>query len=381
MNRLLIIDGNAMMHRAYHAIPPLTAPDGSVVNVVYGFATMMLRLHQNLAPSHMAVTFDRPAPTFRKTLFPGYQSKRPKMEDSLSEQIPKVHGLVEAFGIPIFEKDGFEADDVIGTLAKRVTSGRGQEAGNRRQETRNEGQGREGVSRVSCDMLPIIDQVVIVTGDRDILQLVDGDRIMVYMPTKGITEGKIYHEKEVIERLGVAPHAIPDYKGLAGDSSDNYPGVEGIGPKTAIELLSKFNTVEGVYAFIDSLSEKSGIMNTEEWKKHGLSQGALDKLLRGKEMAFLSKDLATIRTNVSIDISLPQVPTLNTKSSREALSEYHFHSLLKRMGVTSVNNESGIRNDAGDRGHETGSMGQGTRGKGQGAGDRGQEAGEQQELF
>ena len=117
MNRLLIIDGNAMMHRAFHAIPPLTAPDGSVVNVVYGFANMLLRLHEQLAPSYMSVTFDRPSPTFRKKLYSGYQSKRPKMEESLAAQIPKVHELVEAFGIPIFEKDGYEADDVIGTLA------------------------------------------------------------------------------------------------------------------------------------------------------------------------------------------------------------------------------------------------------------------------
>lgn len=333
MNRLLIIDGNAMMHRAYHAIPPLTAPDGSVVNVVYGFATMLLRLYDVLAPQYVAVTFDRPTPTFRKTLFTGYQSKRPKMEESLVEQIPKVHALVEAFDIPIFEKDGFEADDVIGTLAMFATK-------NKRQAIRN----KKGTSHVSCLVPPDIDQVIIVTGDRDILQLVDGERIMVYMPTKGLSEGKIYQDADVVTRLGIYPKQIADFKGLAGDSSDNYPGVGGIGPKTAIDLLSKFHSIEGVYTFIDSLHVESGIMNTELWKKQGLSQGTLEKLVMNRDMAFMSKDLATIRTNVALTISLSPITTLNTEKSRNALSEFHFHSLLKRMGVKSITSEVGMPN-------------------------------------
>lgn len=294
MQRLLIIDGNAMMHRAYHAIPPLTAPDGKVVNVVYGFAMMLLRLHETLAPEYVAVTFDRPVPTFRKKLYEGYQSKRPKMDESLVEQIPKVHHLVESFGIPIFEKDGFEADDVIGTLCQQVKSD--------------------------------IDQVVIVTGDRDILQLVDGERVMVYMPTKGISEGKIYQDSDVVERLGVSPKSIPDFKGLAGDSSDNYPGVEGIGPKTAIDLINKFGTIECLYS--------------EERKWEDVKIGVQEKLRQGKDMAFLSKDLATIRTNVELNIDLKPVPTLNTESIKKELMKFHFHSLLKRLGGESEKVES-----------------------------------------
>ncbi len=304
MNRLLIIDGNAMMHRAYHAIPPLTAPDGSVVNVVYGFATMLLRLYEVLAPHYVAVTFDRPSPTFRKKLFTGYQSKRPKMEETLVEQIPKVHAMVEAFDIPIFEKDGFEADDVIGTLATKVISGK--------------------VKNIQ------VDQVVIVTGDRDILQLVNGEHIMVYMPTKGLSEGKIYQDIDVVARLGIQPNQITDYKGLAGDSSDNYPGVAGIGPKTAIALLETFGTVETLYT----------ALKKHDAKLNQFSGSVIQKLKADEHNARLSKDLATIRTNVEFPIALSPITSLNTKKSRMALSAFHFHSLLKRMGVTSMTSES-----------------------------------------
>ncbi|MCX6793565.1 MAG: DNA polymerase I, partial [Candidatus Gottesmanbacteria bacterium] len=163
----------------------------------------------------MAVAFDRPKPTFRKKMFEGYQAKRPKMDEELADQIPKVHALVSGFGIPIFEQDGFEADDVIGTIAKHAK--------------------KDG-----------IDQVIIVTGDRDILQLVEDEKILVWMPTKGLSQAKLYDEKAVQERMGVAPDKIPDFKALAGDSSDNYPGVPGIGPKTAVKLLAQYKTIEKI---------------------------------------------------------------------------------------------------------------------------------------
>jgi DNA polymerase I len=281
MHRLVLIDGNAILHRAYHAIPRLTAPDGSVVNAVYGFATMLFKIFQNLQPTHMAVAFDRPAPTFRKKLFKGYQSKRPKMDDDLASQIERVHKLVEVFGIPIFEKDGFEADDVIGTLATHVKG---------------------------------IDQVIIVTGDRDILQLVVDQKILVYMPTKGLSEGKIYSEKDVVERLGVTPKQIADFKGLAGDASDNYPGVEGIGPKTAVDLLTQYQTLKGVYENLSKVKE-----------------GVAVKLKAGQESANLSYELATIRTDVPIDSTLTQTTNFDSPQARAFLESMHFHSLLKRL--------------------------------------------------
>ncbi len=295
MNRLVLIDGNAVLHRAYHAIPPLTAPDGSVVNAVYGFATMLLRLHHDLAPTHMAVAFDRPAPTFRKKMYEGYQSKRPKMEENLVSQIPKVHDFVDAFGIPIFENDGFEADDVIGTIAK---------------ESRHAG----------------IDQVIIVTGDRDILQLVEGERVLGYLPTKGLSEAKLYREADVKDRLGVLPKHITDFKGLAGDASDNYPGVEGIGPKTAISLIETFDSVEGIYS----------ALHAHDLRLEKFSTSVLAKLTAGEAMAVLSKDLATIRTNVPLnnDIKKSKITSLDTPLAREMINTFHFHSLLKRFEGT-----------------------------------------------
>src|SRR3989344_5599255 len=220
MNRLVLIDGNAVLHRAYHALPPLTAPDGSIVNAVYGFASILFKLHHDLAPTHLAVAFDRPKPTFRKKLFADYQAKRPEMDKELVGQIEKVHELVRAFGIPIYEVDGYEADDVLGTIAKQTK-----------------------------------EEVIIVTGDRDLLQLVN-DRVKTYMPIKGLSEAKLYGVVEARERLGVNPTQISDFKALAGDASDNYPGVAGIGPKTAVELLSQFRTVEEIYTAIKNKDQK-----------------------------------------------------------------------------------------------------------------------------
>jgi len=271
MNRLVLIDGNAILHRAYHALPPLTAPDGSVVNAVYGFGTMLLRLIGDLKPTHVAVAFDRPKPTFRKKLFEGYQAKRPKMDEELVSQISTIHDLLSSFGIPIFEVDGFEADDVIGTLAKQSK-----------------------------------DQVIIVTGDKDLLQLVKDDQIFVYMPTKGLSQAKLYDEKAVAERMGVAPDKIPDFKALAGDPSDNYPGVAGIGPKTAVALLTKYKTIEGVL--------KTKELTAQE-----------------KESARLGRDLATIRTNVPLEGALSPLGSLNRPEAITELTKLGFRSIIKRI--------------------------------------------------
>lgn len=294
MNRLVLIDGNAMLHRAFHALPPLTSPDGTIVNAVYGFTAMLLRLVHELKPTHVAVAFDRPAPTFRKELFKDYQATRPEMDEGLVPQIGILHTLLEAFGVAIYEKDGFEADDVIGTIVK-MTDDRKQMA--------------DGS----------IDQIIIVTGDRDIFQLVRDEHVFVYMPVKGLTEAKLYGEKEVFERLGVPPKRIVDYKALAGDSSDNYPGVAGIGPKTAVDLINKFQSIEALYKTFEDNEE--------------ISDGVKAKLRAGRDAAQLSKTLATIRTDVPIDIHWEAVALQNlaTQEAKDMLGELHFHSLIKRI--------------------------------------------------
>lgn len=289
MNRLVLVDGNAMMHRAYHALPPLTTPDGKPAQVVYGMVSMIMRLYQDLKPTHMAVAFDRPGPTFRNELFADYQIQRPKLDDNFAGQIPLVHDTIEAFGIPIYEADGFEADDVIGTICKQV-------AGKK------------------------IDQVVIVTGDRDILQLVVDDNVLVYMPTKGITEGKLYGEKEVVDRLGVKPELIPDWKALAGDPSDNYPGVAGIGPKTAADLVNAFGSVEKVYKGVSKRDAR--IKSSVQVKLHD-----------GEADAKLFHTLATIRQDAPVTADLKHMarPLLNTPEAVKKLEELHFPSLVKRL--------------------------------------------------
>lgn len=333
MNRLVLIDGNAILHRAYHALPPLTTPDGTVVNAVYGFVSILIKLFQDLKPTYMAVAFDRAAPTFRKKLYKEYQASRPKMDKELVSQIELVHEVIRCFGIPIFELDGFEADDVLGTIARKVHDEHMiQKPGDKHMMEKSR---VHHVPQSSAHQLP---EVIIVTGDKDILQLVDdAKRVNVFMPTKGLSEGKMYGEAEVVERLGVTPKQIPELKALMGDSSDNYPGVSGIGPKTAVDLIMRYGNIEMLYRTVN------GKRQTEKGKKgerksgrvgdgETLSVGVREKLVKGEEMARMSKDLATIRTDVPIEVNtLETVETLNTPEVRKKLTELHFPSLLKRL--------------------------------------------------
>lgn len=284
MERLILIDGNAILHRAYHAIPHLTNKQGQPTNAVYGFTAIVLRVIETLAPTHLIVTFDRPKPTFRKELYKEYQAQRPEMEEALVSQIQLVHDVVAAMGIPIFEKDGYEADDVIGTLSKQAKS---------------------------------VDEVIVVTGDRDLLQLVD-DKVKLFMPIKGLNEGKLFGEQETEERMGVKPQQITDFKALAGDASDNYPGVDGIGPKTAVELLKKFGSVKNLYAHVNEID------------KDGLRQ----KLIDGKEDAMLSYQLATVVRNAPVTLDLEKAKLHNDFLSPqliELFGSFGFSSLLKRL--------------------------------------------------
>jgi len=254
---------------------------------------MLFKIVNDFQPSQLVVAFDRAAPTFRKEMFKAYQAKRPKMDEDLVPQVDQVHELLTAFKIPVYEMDGYEADDIIGTLCREVQR-----------------------SKLKV-------QVIVVTGDKDLLQLVKEEKVLVFMPTKGLSEGRLYGVKEVRERMGVSPDKIPDLKALAGDASDNYPGVPGVGPKTAVELLKKFGSVEKLFKAV---------------KKHQakLNPALLTRLEEGIESAEMSHRLATIKTDVPIEIDWQKMnfAGLDTDSARRKLEELHFPSLLKRLDKT-----------------------------------------------
>lgn len=308
MERLVIIDGHAILHRAYHALPPLTTSKGLIVNAVYGFSSMLLRVIETLKPTHLIVAFDTPEPTFRNKLFKDYQIQRPKVDEEFIPQIDIVKKLVRQMGIPTFEKAGFEADDVIGTIAKQAL--RDTKILSDKDIMRN-----KRSPNISISQYPNI-EVVIVTGDRDMLQLVS-DRIKIYMPVKGLSESKLYGEEEVEEKYGIKPSQIVDYKALVGDASDNYPGVAGIGPKTASALLAHFGTLEKIYRDMDKIE-------SEKVKK------ALDDHLESAEMA---KQLAKIVCDVPmrLDIDKCKLPNLDRPDIHKLFEEFEFRSLIPRL--------------------------------------------------
>jgi len=282
MTKLILIDGNAILHRAYHALPStLTTRKGEPINAVYGFVSMLLRLITDLKPTHITIAFDRKEPTFRKKEFKDYQAHRPETDKELIGQFEKAREVNKALAIPIYDKAGFEADDVIGTVAKKAK----------------------------------VDEVIIVTGDRDILQLVD-EKTKVYLPIKGLKEARMMGEDEVVEMLGVKPAQIVDYKALVGDPSDNYKGVPGIGPKTATILLSKYKNLENIYKNLDRIDKN-----------------AAQKLKDGKESAKMSQKLALIITNVSLKYDLESSGKWKVDSNKalDLFAEYGFNTLTKRV--------------------------------------------------
>jgi len=283
LKTLVLLDGNALIHRAYHALPPLTTKDGQAVNAVYGFSMTLLAVLEKFHPEYIAASFDLAGPTFRDDMYADYKATRTKTPDDLVAQFPLVKDVVRAFNIPIYEKEGFEADDCVGTLARQAE--------------------KENV------------QVVIVTGDNDILQLVT-PLVKVFSIRKGIKDLVLFDEKAVFEKYGFAPNQLADYKGLRGDASDNIPGVKGIGEKTATDLLQKYHDLEGVYA---ALADMKGAVRA--------------KLEAGKESAFLSRDLGRIHTEAPVALDLPACVAKDYDRSVIAglFQELSFFSLIKRL--------------------------------------------------
>ncbi len=216
MKTLLLIDANSIIHRSFHALPPFTAPDGRPTGALYGIASILIKLWREERPDYAAALFDRPEPTFRDKKYAAYKAQRPPAADELIAQIIEAHNLFKAFDIRTFEEPGYEADDLIATLAERF--------------------------KKEPDL-----RIVILTGDRDTLQLIEDDKVVVRTFNKGVSDTTIYDEGAVVQKYGLKPTQLVDYKALVGDPSDNIKGVPGVGPKTAIELLQKFGSVKNLY--------------------------------------------------------------------------------------------------------------------------------------
>ena len=263
---LVILDAHAILHRAYHALPDFSSPTGEPTGALYGVVTMLLKIVEDFSPDYMVACFDLPEPTYRHTAFEAYKGTRKKTDDSLVTQIERSRDIFAAFGIPIFEKPGFEADDLLGTIAHLM--------------------------KANKDI-----RVIIASGDMDTLQCVDKKRVQVYTLKKGIKDTILYDEAMVKERFGFGPTSVPDYKGLRGDTSDNIPGIVGIGEKTGTILISEFGTIEKMYKILAKDEEK--------FKALGLTPRIIGLLKDGKEEAEFSKMLATIRIDAidSFDVS------------------------------------------------------------------------------
>ncbi len=309
MKKLILIDGNAILHRAFHAYPGFTDKDGNLVNAVYGFCAMFLKILQDQTPDYIIVCFDRPKPTFRKQLYVGYQATRPKMDGNLVPQIVRIHEVLEKMKVAIFELDGYEADDLIGTVARQAV----QTLDDRRSIKHQSSTLKNPSSTVHHLQSNL--EVTIVSGDRDMLQLVNS-HVKVLMPVTGITNTALFDAEKVEEKYGIKPSQIVDYKALTGDASDNYPGVSGIGPKTAMELLKKYGSFENLYQHVLKLPEKIA---------HRLATDA--------EQAALAKKLATIDTNAPITLDLEKCDCLkfDKQAARQAFEELGFKSLIKRL--------------------------------------------------
>ena len=305
MNRFLILDGHAIIYRAYHAFPELSDSSGQLINAVYGFSRILLKSINDFQPKYIAVAFDhRKGKSKRVESFKAYKAHRKPMPDDLIPQIPIIKQVVEAFNIPQFELSGFEADDILGTIAKIMA--------------------QDNIDRADDEKI----LTTIVTGDKDILQLVDDNNTHVFIPGRGrFTHDVEYDEAEVLEKMKVKADQIIDLKALMGDPSDNIPGVKGVGAKTAVKLINEFDDLKKVYEKVEEL-EKNG-----ETKAHSVLKGAiLKKMIADKEMAFLSQELATILLDAPVDFSLEKciVKDYSKDKVAEIFDKYNFTS-LKRM--------------------------------------------------
>ncbi|MDQ5951464.1 MAG: 53EXOc protein [Patescibacteria group bacterium] len=305
--RFVIFDGHGLIYRAYHAFPPLSTKEGVLVNAVYGFSRILLTALNDLHPEYVAVAFDRKEKTKREEEYADYKAHRPSMPDDLKPQIGLVKEVVQALNIPQFELAGFEADDLIGTVTTKLSK--------------------------ESDI-----ESIIVTGDKDMFQLVD-DNVHVWMPARGkqAIEETEYDSDGVEQKMGVKPNQIVDLKALMGDSSDNIPGVRGVGTKTAQILIQTFGSLEGLYQRVAEIQETEG-------KDTVLKGALLQKLINGKEDAYLSQKLARIDRDAPIDFLLEpcKISSYDKEKVSKMFEDLEFRSLITLLPKDEF--ELGIQN-------------------------------------
>ncbi len=288
MNKLVLIDGNSVINRAFYATPPLTDSKGQPTNAVFGFINMLIKIIGDISPKYLIVAFDRKEPTFRHSMYTEYKGTRKPMPEDLRPQIPLLKEVLKVMGITIYDKAGFEADDIIGTLAKRY-----------------------------------LGETVIITGDKDSFQLVD-DTTSIYFTRRGISDIDILTIDNFKEKTGINPSQVIDLKGCMGDSSDNIPGIPGVGEKTARSLIETYGSVEEIYNHLEDFKGKT-----------------LEKIVNGKESAFLSKKLATIDIKVDIPIVIEDAsyPFPFTEFTKRVFTDLEFRGILRRKELFSSNEE------------------------------------------
>lgn len=295
MKKLLILDSNSILNRAFYGVRYLSAKDGTPTNAIYGFLNILLKLIKEQEPDYICAAFDVKAPTFRHKQYEGYKAQRKPMPEGLAAQMPLAKDVLRAMGVTILEKEGYEADDIIGTVAKLCEE-----------------------SEISC---------FIATGDKDDLQLAsDKTKVILTVTKSGYNETIIYDDKAVKEKYHVTPTEFIDVKALMGDPSDNIPGVKGVGEKTAMSLIEKHHSIEYIYENIDGI---------------GLKGAMLQKMKDGREMAFMSKELATINRNTPIEFNAEECVFdgfENNGELYEILKRLELNSIIKKLDLSGVDN-------------------------------------------
>lgn len=293
--RLVLLDMHAILHRAYHALPDFSTSKGEPSGALYGLASMLVKIITDLKPDYIAAAYDLPKPTHRHVAFEGYKATRVKADDELIAQLQRSRDVLAALAIPAYEADGFEADDVLGTIVEQTKDDEDLE-------------------------------VIIASGDMDTLQLVDKKRVRVFTLRKGLNDTVMYAHDDVVERFGFTPDKLPDFKGLRGDPSDNIPGIQGVGEKTATILITAFGDLKKIYKALDG--------DRDAFTKAGITPRMQKLLEEGREEAEFSKLLGTIRRDAPVSFALPDRPWKEEADFGRALAlfqELEFRSLVPRL--------------------------------------------------